>query len=105
MIFVFVLLLATSTLASVIPDSLEVKGDPCAFKKCALTEQCVHHEDETQNELIGVCVARKSVVNVEHSIQKRSTHNGYCGDNECRFGECEVLNGTVYACHCFKVHL
>ena len=41
-----------------------------------------------------------------HRISKRSIvandQNGYCGTNECRFGECEVLNTTIFICHCYK---
>ena len=69
--------------------------DPCAAVKCLPDEICV-----AQNEESASCV-KKSNLEVKH-VTKREMPT-YCGSEECRFGECEVLNATNFVCHCTQV--
>lgn len=70
-------------------------ADPCSAVKCEQDEVCVAHDDET-----GVCV-KKSNLEVKHVARREMPT--FCGTEECRFGECEVLNATTFVCHCTKV--
>lgn len=63
--------------------------------KCQPDEVCVAQNDESAS-----CV-KKSNLEVKH-LAKREMPT-YCGSEECRFGECEILNATTFVCHCTKV--
>ncbi len=71
--------------------------DPCSTKKCKPSEVCV-----LEDEQHGLCVSKRLLQIPKISRRSITESNGLCGSSECRFGECEVLNQTIFVCHCYK---
>jgi hypothetical protein len=66
--------------------------------RCNENEICI-----ARDEISASCVSREQVQTSNILVRRESVDHGMCGDIECRFGECEVLNSSSFVCHCYKV--
>ena len=84
--------------------------DPCVELRCSSNEICVSNDANSAG-----CVPKQQIdLFAEYYLNKRETNEpetaqvstefvSPCNSNDCRYGECEILNLTSFKCHCVVV--